>query len=80
MLHLVLAKRLRSDERQILNYWTIRKVLSFLFSGIQSHHLMANRWGKSRGVTDFIFLGSKITAMATAALKLKDTCSLEGNL
>ena len=27
--------------------------------GIQSHHLMANRW---ETVTDFIFLGSKITA------------------
>ena len=32
-------------------------------------------------VTDFIFLGSKITAdMVTAAMKLKDTCSLEENL
>ena len=28
-------------------------------------------------VRDFIFLGSKITAMVTAAMKLKDTCSLE---
>ena len=29
-------------------------------------------------VTDFIFLGSKITAdMVTAAMKLKDTCSLD---
>ena len=32
-------------------------------------------------VTDFIFLGSKITAGGvTAAMKLKDTCSLEENL
>ena len=31
-------------------------------------------------VTDFIFLGSKITAMVSAAIKLKDTCSLEGKL
>ena len=29
---------------------------------IQSHHFMANRWGKVEAVTDFIFLGSKITA------------------
>ena len=29
--------------------------------GIQSHHVMANRWRKSETVTDFIFLGSKIT-------------------
>ena len=31
-------------------------------------------------VTDFIFLGSKITAMVTAAMKLKDPCSLEEKL
>ena len=31
-------------------------------------------------VSDFIFLGSKITAMVSAAIKLKDTCSLEEKL
>ena len=31
-------------------------------------------------VSDFIFLGSKITADVTAAMKLKDAYSLEGNL
>ena len=31
-------------------------------------------------VSDFIFWGSKITWMATAAMKLKDTYSLEGKL
>ena len=31
-------------------------------------------------VTDFIFLGSKITADVTAAMKLKDACSLEEKL
>ena len=30
--------------------------------GIWSHHFMANRWGNNGTVTDFIFLGSKITA------------------
>ena len=29
--------------------------------GIWAHHFMANRWGKMETVTDFIFLGSKIT-------------------
>ena len=29
---------------------------------------------------DFIFLGSKITQMVTAAMKLKDACSLEEKL
>ena len=32
---------------------------------------------KVKTVTDFIFLGSKITALVTVAMKLKDTCSLE---
>ena len=31
-------------------------------------------------MADFIFLGSKITAMVTAAMKLKDAYSLEGKL
>ena len=31
-------------------------------------------------VTEFICLGSKITLTMTAAMKLKDTCSLEGKL
>ena len=31
-------------------------------------------------VVDFIFLGSKITADVIAAMKLKDTCSLEDKL
>ena len=31
-------------------------------------------------VKDFIFLGSKIMQMVTAAMKLKDTCSLEEKL
>ena len=31
-------------------------------------------------VTDFIFFGSKITADVTAAMKLKDACSLEEKL
>ena len=31
-------------------------------------------------VSDFIFLGSKITVDGDAAMKLKDTCSLEEKL
>ena len=31
-------------------------------------------------VSGFIFLGSKITQMVIAAMKLKDACSLEGKL
>ena len=35
---------------------------------------------KMATVTDFIFLGSKSLWMVTIALKLEDTCSLEGKL
>ena len=31
-------------------------------------------------VADFIFLGSKSLKMVITAMKLKDTCSFEGNL
>ena len=31
-------------------------------------------------VTNFLFLGSKITEIVTPAMKLKHTCSLEGKL
>ena len=31
-------------------------------------------------VSDFIFVGSKIMQMVTAAMKLKDACSLEEKL
>ena len=43
---------------------TVRKV-----HGIRSHPFMTNRWGKVGTVTDFIFLGSKIT--------VDDDCSRE---
>ena len=48
--------------------------------GIWSHHFMGNIWETVETVSDFIFLGSKITQMVIAAMKLKDTYSLEGKL
>ena len=55
---------------------------------IQKTNIMASRpitsWqidGETvETVADFIFLGSKITAMVTAAMKLKDAFSLEEKL
>ena len=35
---------------------------------------------KVKAVTDFIFLGSKITVDGNATVKLKDACSLEKKL
>ena len=48
-------------------------------NGIQSHHFMANRWGKN-GNSDRFSWAPKITAVVTEAMKFKDTCSLEEKL
>ena len=50
--------------------------------GIQSLHFMANNWGNNGNSVNsnkenFIFLGSKSLQMVTAAMKLKDACSLK---
>ena len=51
--------------------------------GIWSHHFIANRWGNN-GNSDRLYLevggASKIIADGVAAMKLKDTCSLEEKL
>ena len=41
------------------------------YHGIQSHHFMANRQGKMETVTDFIFLGSKLTADGDSSHEIK---------
>ena len=41
---------------------------------------MANRWGNMERVRYFIFEAPKLLQMVTAALKLKDACSLEEKL
>ena len=38
---------------------------------IWSHHFMANRWGNSETVSDFIFLGSKIMADGDCSHEIK---------
>ena len=45
--------------------------------GIWSHQFMANRWGNN-GNSERLFWGApKSLQMVTAAMKLKDACSLE---
>ena len=39
--------------------------------GIWSHHFKAHRWDKAESVTDFIFLGSKITAGGDCSHEIK---------
>ena len=49
--------------------------------GIWSHHFMGKRWGNSGNSVRLYFLGApKSLQMVTAAMKLKDTCSLDGKL
>ena len=49
--------------------------------GIWSHHFMVNRWGKSENGDRFFFSWApKPLWTVIAAIKLKDTCSLEGKL
>ena len=46
--------------------------------GIQSHPFIANRWGKSGSSDRFLFSWAPRSLWTmTAAMKLKDTCSLE---
>ena len=49
--------------------------------GIWSHNYMANRWGNN-GNSDRLYFGGapKSLEMVTAAMKLKDACSLEEKL
>ena len=48
--------------------------------GIWSHQFIGNRWGNN-GNSDRLFLGApKSLQMVTAAMKLKDACSLEEKL
>ena len=49
----------------------------------RSHHFMANRWRNSGNSDRFLFWGEgppKSLLMVTAAMKLKDACSLEEKL
>ena len=48
---------------------------------IWSHHFMGNRWGNSgNSVRLYFFLAPKSLQIMIAAMKLKDTYSLEGKL
>ena len=45
-----------------------------------SHHFMANRWGNNEKSKRLFSCAPKSLKMVTAAVKLKDTCSLEEKL
>ena len=71
---------LDESERGEWKSWFKTQHSKYNDHGILFHHFMAYIWEKVEAVTDFIFLGSKITWTVTAAMKLKDVCFLEGKL
>ena len=65
---------LRFDEFTFLFFF-------FITRGFNLDHFMGNRWGNSgNSVRLYFFGGPKSLQMVTAAMKLKDTYSLEGKL
>ena len=56
------------------------KKTKMMSSGPITHHFMANRSGNNVNSDNFILGASKSLQMVTAAMKLKDTCSLEEKL
>ena len=48
--------------------------------GVQSYHFTANRWGNNENSDRLFSWTPKSMQMATAAVKLKDACSLEEKL
>jgi len=71
-------KRLDEGERGEWKSWLKTQHSKNKDHDIWSHHFMANRWEKSRSsVTDFIFLGSKITTDGYCSNKIK-RCLLLG--
>ena len=72
-----LLKKMKEESEKVGFKLNIQKKKDH---GIWSHHFMGNRWGKVETVSDFIFWTPKSLQMVTAAMKLKDTYSLEEKL
>ena len=60
--------KLKKESEKVGLKLTIKKAKIMAFSPIMSWHIDG---GKVEGVTDFIFLGSKITADGDSAMKLR---------
>ena len=72
---------LDESERGEWKCWLKTRHLKYKDHEIQSHHFMANTWGKIwERVTDFVFLGSKITADGDCSCEVKRCLSLEEKL
>ena len=72
----LLMKVKEESEKPGLKFY--KRKMKIMASG--PNHFMANRWG-SNGNSERLFLRApKSLQMVTAAMKLKDTCSLEEKL
>ena len=94
--NVLLYKKVELEQLETLTVYSNTKQASFLVDANRypvgttvtlepgKHFITITSWqidGETiEIVKDFIFLGSKITEMVTATLKLKDTCSLEEKL
>ena len=70
-------RRVKEESEKAGLNSAFKKAKIMASSPITSWHLEG---GKVEAVTDFIFLGSKNHWIVTAAMKLKDACSLEEKL
>ena len=69
--------KVKEESEKVGLKLNIQKTKIRAFSPITSWQIEE---GKVKTVTDFIFLGSKITADGNCNHKIKDTCSLEEKL
>ena len=73
-----LSMKMREESEKTVFKLKIQKSLAH---SIQSYHFMANRWRNSGNNERLYFGGApKSLQMVTAAMKLKDPCSLEEKL
>ena len=72
-----LLMKVKEESEKIGLKLNIQKMKIMAF---QSHHFMANRWGNNRNRETLLWGVSKSLQMVTAAMKLKDACSLEEKL
>ena len=71
---------LDENERGEWKSWLITQQLKNEDHGTQSHHFMANIWGNNANSDRLFSWAPKSLQMVTAAMKLKDTCSLKEKL
>ena len=72
-----LLKKVKEESEKVGLKLNIQKTKIMASGPITSWQIDGERM---ETVTDFIFLGSKSLQMVTAAMKLKDACSLEEKL